>query len=816
MAAGRAKESRLVGRYQLVFELAQSYLGPLWAVCTDGDAAAPPSLLRLVSLGRQDADTRVRLLEAAWQAMEVSGDHLCAVTDVVASDGELGVVCEYIEGLPLRALQGLSSARRKPVPPSLALRLIQDIAEGVSVLHGAAEGLGEEGAALFGGLSPDSVIVTTEGRISLLDTAIAGVASTVPSLGGNPERTAYSSPEQLGSTPHADARSDVFTLGVLAWELLSNRRLFIGSDKAVAQRVLSGKIPRPDEMKRKDDPEVPASIVATVMKALDRNPTARFQSALAFRDALLGSGSAVDEPEAVAEYLRAVGDGALARLREALKDESTGTRAGVSAAKAAAARASSVDLTADMARSDPHAKAPSAPKHDRPLPAIRLEPPKPVGVPKPEPKASPLLAPKVDPRAPVAAAPAVPVPGTADAPSPPAASPPAAGAGAPAVVRAPVPKRLPTMIGMMSPLAAKPAAGPPSSDRATVKPNMRPEPDGLGEFLDDPESVPPTKPKAPAAAAAAATFQHSDLSSLDGDEPTAQFSAKDLVQVERMARSSDPAHGPRSSRTSAARDEQAPASEPLAWLDDPESVRAPPPVAQPAFPRSDARSEARPTPVGSSPDARPTPVLSPGALPAEVRPSKAAAPGAAATSPRREERGSLPKAPVHSQPPAAYYPSQIPPPLIHDPRANRGPSPAQPAAARSSASRSKRRLLVGALVSLSLISASAIAAVLFLRSRDAAHDEESLRVRGSFVTASPAATPEPEPPATAPAPEPSASAGPDAAVASAAAPSAAPSATPPVATAKPVAATKPAAVRAPTTRRTTTTTRKKTYVPKGL
>src|SRR4051812_31922157 len=121
MALGRMKPTKALGRYQLAHELCTSYLGPLWAVRMDGAGdGSQLAMLRLVSLSRLDADTRVRLLEAAWQSMEVRDPRVCSVTDVVASDGELGIVCDYIEGLSLRGLQGLASVRRKPVMPNVA------------------------------------------------------------------------------------------------------------------------------------------------------------------------------------------------------------------------------------------------------------------------------------------------------------------------------------------------------------------------------------------------------------------------------------------------------------------------------------------------------------------------------------------------------------------------------------------------------------------------------------------------------------------------------------------------------------------------
>src|SRR4051812_31910726 len=206
MAVARAHAVKVVGRYQLAHEIAASYLGPLWAVRVEGsDGSTSLAILRLVSLSRLDADTRVRLLEAAWQAMEVRHEGVCPVTDVVASDGELSVVFEYTEGLPLRAIQGVASVRRKPMPSAVALRIVSDLAAAVGALHSATIELGDEAVPLYGGLSADSVYVGTDGRAAVLDVAVSAVASTVEALGGSSERTAYAAPEQLGDAAKSPA-----------------------------------------------------------------------------------------------------------------------------------------------------------------------------------------------------------------------------------------------------------------------------------------------------------------------------------------------------------------------------------------------------------------------------------------------------------------------------------------------------------------------------------------------------------------------------------------------------------------------------------
>jgi serine/threonine-protein kinase len=744
MALARPKAAKVVGRYQLVTELATSYLGPLWAVRVESAEGATLAMLRLVSLARLDADTRVRLMEAAWQAMEVRDDRVFSVTDVVASDGELGVVSDYVEGVTLRALQGLASVRRKPMSIAVALRVVMDLVEAVSALHRHGATLGEEEVALYGGLSADSILVGTSGRTSVLDVAVASAACAVPSLGGNPERVAYAAPEQLSPEARADARTDVFTLGVLAWELLSGRRLFVGSDKIVAQKVLAAKIPRLDELRRKGDPEVPAQVLAVVTRALERDPANRFARIDELRDALTAAGATPASEEEVASYVAQVAEGALARTRDGLREPVRAASPAKPKVQAPVAAASTVAVG--------EVKKPAAPAPLAPKPAA----------------ASPLK--------------------------------PVLTGGRP---------RQPTMIGIPTPTreeaeAAARAVFESSENLSSIPPST------------DIESIPPSGETERENGTPEARPVQPTMS----EEPTGQYNARDLLsQVEAMGRGGDSIRRPRAEFTEPAtqpRDEDLlvsrptaefqvadappPSEEPreeMAWLDEPmpsttegvvpmeaaaslipESVAPtsydptiPPPIEDlDAPPSAETRSTEEPPALDEPPFDEP-PAPPPASLkfpePAVPRVQSHAERAIATALARPAERpqAKLP-APAPSTP---FIPSQIPPPLIHDPRA-RGSRSMRPKA--NAATNRGRSVALGIVLSLTLVIASAAIALVVLRSRE----EDAPPVR-AVVAAVPAPAPAPAPPA----PEPAASATAAAVAAAASAPAPEPAAAAPAA-----------------------------------
>lgn len=718
MVAGRVKAARSVGRYQLVHELGQSYLGPLWAVRTEGgDGSKQLGMLRLVSLARLDADTRVRLLEAAWQAMEVRDDRICSVTDVVASDGELGIVSDYVEGVTLRGLSSFASVRRKPAPAAVALRIALDLLAAVVALHRTTAELGEEAVPLFGGLSADSVLLSSDGRTLVLDVAVTSAASSVETLGGNPERAAYAAPEQLGSPARADARTDVFTTGVLLWELLACRRLFVGTDKTVAQKVLSSKIPRPDELRRKGDPEIPSALAAVVMKALDRNPDLRPQTAEAFQAELEASGIVPADHAEVAVYVTTLAEGALQRARDALRS----TR------------------TAMLGKASKPAEPPAA-EARAPLPPRNPVPPAPADV-KPAPaEAKPAFPAPADVKpafpAPADTRPALPARAEAKPPLPARADVkammmmPARTEAKPAVpvrtdTKLKIRPRQSTMIGIPAPAGPQPAPVP-------VAPAPAPAP--AETVSDAPEPVPPP-----------------DLSD---EEPTAQFTSRELLrQVQEMDRKSEPAKGPPTEPPSGTGSEDFPEPQTFpkpaelphldapvdgGWLDDPASPPPPSSRVDREAPTPDDPLEVAIAPPKPRPEPAPVHALAP-------------QPPWEPPTPRAPDRPLVSKAPAPlSIPPAsmaqsaAYLPSQVPPPLIHDPRARGSSARRAVPASVEAATGSSRDLNIGIALSIALVIVSAAVAILYLRHQ---HEEESESVpatpmAGSATSPAPASAPE--------------------------------------------------------------------------
>lgn len=324
-----------LGKYELVCVLARSDLGSLWAsVITYGDGVGQLKAVQRIVVRPGDEDALVEPIREATEALKgISRPGIVPVVDCVVSPGRLGVVSDYVEGEPLRSLLNLASLKKSPIPVGVAIRLGLDILEALVSFHGLAAEDETKSKYVYGGVSPDTVVVTAQGKAQLLNPGLTSVAASLPVLSWHTAALAYRSPEHLGSGNPVDARTDVFVTGVMLWELIAQRQLFQtrspsrpseppksgkrGEQVAIAQLVLTSPIDRLDSLTLPT--AVPKAIADVVDKALQRDPAARWGSAREMAEALaLAAKDLAASTEQVAEVVNALASSTLATRRSAI------------------------------------------------------------------------------------------------------------------------------------------------------------------------------------------------------------------------------------------------------------------------------------------------------------------------------------------------------------------------------------------------------------------------------------------------------------------------------------------------------------------
>src|SRR5689334_457261 len=186
----------------------------------------------------------------------------------LGDDQQYFLVMEYVDGKDLGAVQRAFETRRRRMPFDLALHLGAEICEALEHAHTARAPDGKSMMLVHRDVSPSNVLLSRAGEIKLTDFGIAKRAEQeATGHGAVRGKFAYISPEQARNE-HLDPRSDVFSVGILLWELLTSRRLFSGLPDIEALRaVREAPVPRPLEV----DPRLPPEIDQLLMSALDRD-----------------------------------------------------------------------------------------------------------------------------------------------------------------------------------------------------------------------------------------------------------------------------------------------------------------------------------------------------------------------------------------------------------------------------------------------------------------------------------------------------------------------------------------------------------------
>jgi eukaryotic-like serine/threonine-protein kinase len=314
----------LIGRYEVHAQIAAGgmarvHLGRLRGAAGFGRTVA---IKRLHPWLVADPSFAHMLIDEARLAARIRHPNVVATLDVIAEGDELLIVMDYVLGESLSRLIRLAAGAGRPIPRPIALALVVGALHGV---HAAHEATAEDGTPLeiiHRDLSPHNVLVDVHGLARVVDFGIAKalgrMQETQPSqLKG---KVRYMAPEQVhGSTSR---RSDLFSMGVVLWQLLTGRRLFDGdNDGEVLARVLACNIPRPTSF----DPTISSELERVVLQSLARAPESRHATALAMARAIETADVTARASE-VAEWLEQIGGDELTAKRRLLAEvERTGS-----------------------------------------------------------------------------------------------------------------------------------------------------------------------------------------------------------------------------------------------------------------------------------------------------------------------------------------------------------------------------------------------------------------------------------------------------------------------------------------------------------
>jgi len=214
-----------------------------------------------------------RFRREAQAAARLNHPNIVGVFDHGSDDGTQYIVMEFIEG---RTLADALGAGRRPTPTQAA-EIAKHICDALAAAH--AQGV------IHRDIKPANIMVTRDGTVKVMDFGIARLVSgpeTAPQTSAVLGTAAYLSPEQAQGQ-RVDARTDIYSLGTVLYEMLAGRPPFAGeSPVAIAYKQVN----EPPVPPSRINPDVPPSLDAVVMRALAKNPANRYQTAREFADDL--------------------------------------------------------------------------------------------------------------------------------------------------------------------------------------------------------------------------------------------------------------------------------------------------------------------------------------------------------------------------------------------------------------------------------------------------------------------------------------------------------------------------------------------------
>ncbi len=288
-----------VGPYELLTELAQGGMGRVYLARERGES----DFTRLVALKRiHDHLAREKafvhmFLDEARIASRIQHPHVCTVFDFGRAGDAYFIAMEYLRGLPLsEVLRELGTRPPSASPQRYAItaHLLSQACEGLHAAHELRDQDGKLLQVVHRDVSPHNLFVGFDGTLRVLDFGIARAVDRISesTTGRVKGKFAYMAPEQaLGK--EVDRRADVFSVGVVLWELCTLERLFKRDSPAeTVLNVVNETTPRPSERV----PDVPPELERICMRALAKDPEQRYPTARQMGRALARATAAIGPP----------------------------------------------------------------------------------------------------------------------------------------------------------------------------------------------------------------------------------------------------------------------------------------------------------------------------------------------------------------------------------------------------------------------------------------------------------------------------------------------------------------------------------------
>lgn len=285
-----------IGDYHVVAEIAAGGMATVHLGYRKGDATCTPvAIKRLHPQFTHDPEFLTMFADEVRVVSHIQHPNVVSTLDIVQDRRALSLVLPYVHGEAFSKLLGAAYKNGHPASPALVRTVMVDVLRGLHAAHEARDVNGMPLEIVHRDVSPQNVIVGTDGIARILDFGIAKAIGRATVTRENEVRgkVAYMAPEQL-QRGQVDRRTDVYAAAIIIWEALTCKRLFHSeTDAKTLARVLTLDVTPPSHHRSGVSPELDRAVLC----GLSRDPEHRFPTALEFANAIAASGPGISRQE---------------------------------------------------------------------------------------------------------------------------------------------------------------------------------------------------------------------------------------------------------------------------------------------------------------------------------------------------------------------------------------------------------------------------------------------------------------------------------------------------------------------------------------
>ena len=268
------------GRYRLLEPLGHGGMAVVYRAVPDEPDSDSRTLVikRILPNHSRDPHFVKMLISEARVSALLRHSAIVQMYELGSVEGEHYIAMEYVDGVNLRTVLRSCIDDGRHLPPALACFVVKEVAAALHYAHSLDDADGRLLGIVHRDVSPSNVMISRSGAVKVLDFGIAKAAQHIrddqTTTGALKGKISYMSPEQASADP-VDARSDIFSLGIVFWEALTSTRLFKGESDLHSLRMIRETTPPPPS---EVAPWVDREIDAIVGKMLARLPAERYAS----------------------------------------------------------------------------------------------------------------------------------------------------------------------------------------------------------------------------------------------------------------------------------------------------------------------------------------------------------------------------------------------------------------------------------------------------------------------------------------------------------------------------------------------------------